>query len=160
MLQIEYTTSHDLAPSLGVFASGKHVESLTGRTGGCGRRPGLWRSNQKNREASSVFINGKWVPFSAIATPFLGVFVILLELEAGPLEGVGLGAIITAGVWCPRAAALLGCNCGRVIRQKATSSPCLHEEVGHVCSPRGLVFEYRLLFLWHLISYHKRKSPS
>ena len=91
---------------------------------------------------------------------FLVVFVVLLELEAGPLEGVGLGAIITAGVWCPRAAALLGCYCGRVIRQKATSSPCLHEEVGHVCLPRGLVFDYRLLFLWHLISYHKRKSPS
>ena len=37
---------------------------------------------------------------------FLVVFVVLLELEAGPLEGVGLGAVITAGVWCPRAAAL------------------------------------------------------
>jgi hypothetical protein len=29
-------------------------------------------SNQKKREASSVFINGKWVPFSAIATPAAG----------------------------------------------------------------------------------------
>ena len=29
-------------------------------------------SNKKNREASSVFINGKWVLFSAIATPAEG----------------------------------------------------------------------------------------